>query len=250
MKCVCIDKTRGGFTLIELFVVIAIIAVLIAILLPSLALCKEITRRTVCASFLRQLSIASNAYSLDFDDKLPNFTVPSGPHVHDVSWEFLVYMTENYSLERKEFYCPSMPSYRKKKVLANTSYNQNTQIPLGYNLWIPRYNGQIEMPPSKDTDSIIVREKEICQGPRKTNDLIGKNVPIFTDGVNTSGINPTTENVGRDKLGISDYCTHLWHSKVSITNQAYVDGRVEVVDGEDMIPIYAYDGSSGKWIWR
>lgn len=245
-----IDNSGKGFSLVELLIVIFIIALLIALMLPSLALCKDLTKRTVCASFLRQLAIASNAYSLDFEEKLPSFPMPSGPHVHDVSWDFLVYMTENYSLERKDFYCPGMPSQRKKAALANPNYNENTQIPLGYNLWIPRFNGTIEIPPSDDYDTIVVREKKICQGPGKTNDLIGKNVPIFTDGVNTVGFNPSNENVGRDKLGISDYSTHLWRSKVSITNQVYVDCHVEVVDGEDMIPVYAYNGDTGTWIWR
>ncbi len=62
---------KKGFTLIELLVVVAIIALLIAILLPSLNRAREQAKRSTCSSNLRQIFTAMYEYSGDNKGMFP-----------------------------------------------------------------------------------------------------------------------------------------------------------------------------------
>lgn len=62
---------KKGFTLIELLVVISIIAMLLAILMPSLALVKEKAKFVVCKTQLKQYGLAVKLYLNDWDDRFP-----------------------------------------------------------------------------------------------------------------------------------------------------------------------------------
>ena len=61
---------KRGFTLIELLVVVAIIAALIAILLPSLNKAKTVAKLAVCASNQHQIAIGAVSYAAENRAKL------------------------------------------------------------------------------------------------------------------------------------------------------------------------------------
>jgi prepilin-type N-terminal cleavage/methylation domain-containing protein/prepilin-type processing-associated H-X9-DG protein len=62
---------KRGFTLVELLVAIAIIAVLIAILLPSLSKARQAAMTVACQSNLRQIYIGVTSYTADWNGWLP-----------------------------------------------------------------------------------------------------------------------------------------------------------------------------------
>jgi len=62
---------RGGFTLVELLVVIGIIALLISILLPALNLAKRKAQSVACSSGIRQVYIAMALFAQDNKGHLP-----------------------------------------------------------------------------------------------------------------------------------------------------------------------------------
>jgi prepilin-type N-terminal cleavage/methylation domain-containing protein len=64
-------KERSGFTLIELLVVVAIIALLISILLPSLARARELAKRTTCAANMSGMGKGYYTYATENNDSWP-----------------------------------------------------------------------------------------------------------------------------------------------------------------------------------
>ena len=80
-------RWRRGFTLIELLVVVAIIALLISILLPSLSEAREQVKVAKCLANYRQLMTATTMYFMDWNDGYPYMTTnPSGNGI--CSWQY------------------------------------------------------------------------------------------------------------------------------------------------------------------
>lgn len=92
-----IRTANQGFTLTELLVVMAIIAILAAMLLPGIALVRGVAQATRCASNLRQVGMATSAYTQDWRGvhaplktradwaSLDPAAYPYGVHWHDLT---------------------------------------------------------------------------------------------------------------------------------------------------------------------
>ncbi len=99
--------TRQGFTLIELLVVISIIALLVGLLLPSLAAARRAAKTTVCLSNQRQVGTGVLSFAADYKDFLPeNRTSIVG--VGHTSWRFRI-GDEGYLNNDDVWVCPLAP---------------------------------------------------------------------------------------------------------------------------------------------
>jgi len=100
----CSRHKRFAFTLVELLVVISIIAVLLAVLMPSLNRAREQAKRVTCASNVKQIGLGLTMYALENNDNFPLHTTQ--PWLHDLS-----YLTSDWIIKsgasKNTFYCPS-----------------------------------------------------------------------------------------------------------------------------------------------
>jgi prepilin-type N-terminal cleavage/methylation domain-containing protein/prepilin-type processing-associated H-X9-DG protein len=112
----------AGFTLIELLVVVAIIALLIAILLPSLQRAREQAKAAACGSNLRQMGLAMEHYLEDNQEYYPGeHSIPHGYFAYNV-WapRLRLYAAMNEKL----FWCPTADDATYWKVV----YRPNVPI--------------------------------------------------------------------------------------------------------------------------
>ena len=150
---ICRSGQRSGFTLVELLVVIAVIAILAALLLPSLAKSKERALRTACLNNLKQMQTCWHLYVSDHNDRLPpnNFVYlavptnivvlangktwcPGNTRVDTTLTNLQAGVLWRYNTAHKIYHCPSdrstveTPEGRRFKMPRTRSYNMSQSI--------------------------------------------------------------------------------------------------------------------------
>lgn len=109
---------RSAFTLIELLVVIAVIALLISLLVPSLAGARKAAKGTVCLSGLRSMGQAVVLYCNDYREHYPISSHTAGSLIAADAW---LTTLEEYGVDRRFRRCP-LDEFREQKL---TSYATN-----------------------------------------------------------------------------------------------------------------------------
>jgi len=94
--------TARGFNLLELLVVSAMVMLLAAILVPATERAKEITRKMVCATNLRQLGVALRIYAANNEGWYPVEDTCGNPQC-----ALIGELYDQYVSQRDMFYCPS-----------------------------------------------------------------------------------------------------------------------------------------------
>lgn len=146
---------RKAFTLIELLVVIAIIAILAALLLPTLSVSKEQAKRTACLNNEKQFLLAIALYAGDNDDKLP----PGGTdnkNQADTHTPILSNTTKTnllkYMSQMKSLDCPNLHDWMERK--DNWRTHETYGVAIGYH-YLGGHPGTPWEPPAGTTNQWI-----------------------------------------------------------------------------------------------
>lgn len=149
---------QRAFTLLELLIVIAIIAVLAGLLLPALSQAKEKARRVSCTSNLKQIVLAMHQYAMDYG-AYPWRVPPS-----DGGSQTMTRAAKSFQVMRDELQTPQMlvcPSDRRQ-LIDNILFLANTNV---------SYFVGIEA--QEDQPSILIAGDRNIEGGRP-----GRNCPV------------------------------------------------------------------------
>lgn len=110
-------RSKKGFTLVELLVVISIVALLISILLPALKGARETARQAACLSNIRQMQMGIAFYLQDFDGVYPAAEdKPRSPSHPNNPQGFALYYTNQLEEASKASGITACPSDRRPKL--------------------------------------------------------------------------------------------------------------------------------------
>jgi len=195
---------KRAFTLMELLVVLAIIALLVAILSPALRWGDVTIRRTVCGSNLRQYCTAMAMYTEQNKQIFPSCHA-QGPVIVETTW---IGALHPFAPNKKLSQCPALDRSREDYGVEWDWAFTGSHLGYGYNMWFlggshePRRQGEGAMAGIKmyrDTRVSSVKQPGMCLmfadsnpriiGGRDTGCTISLFWPLinrFKEGVNGS----------------------------------------------------------------
>ncbi len=107
------ESRKKSFTLIELLVVVAIIAVLVAMLLPALSTARQMAQGIYCLNQLRQINLASQNYADEYNSSIPA-TTGNAPGGWERWMQPLYY--QGFIKDINFFKCPYFPPYHYRNL--------------------------------------------------------------------------------------------------------------------------------------
>lgn len=224
-----------------MLVVIAIIGILASLLLPALNKAREKSRETLCSSNLKQITLATFSYAMDFNEYLPppvtHWSKPWSVLIFEVIPNYNVFKcpSDNFSRDLstgrhvRTYSCNSAPHSWGYDYAPFGTFNNATQYPV---TWPYKLN-QVGVGGTKGntvSDIILYGEK-----PSDTYDAILN----FTETTNT-----TVETWNFCTLNFSQNAMVIHKLK---GNFSFVDGHTRLIKYPEYKSAKSY---ANNWVWK
>lgn len=226
-------KLRRAFTIVEILVCIAIIAILMGIALPALKTVRASSQQTACTSNLRQLMYAATMYGATNNEAMPPAVLyfQSGAAIRAVSWDFAtapdgqiipgaVWQFTDTPLEVQQ--CPSYTGPSNTESDPYTGYNYNTTF-IGHEGGFPT-TGADGAPLDGWRTARLGRPMSAFAFPERT--------AVFGDGGWKNGANKYMRapmNTVEGNLPLVCAGTQAFRHAGACTCCAYLDGHIGIV---------------------
>ena len=226
---------RLGFTLIELLVVVAIIALLVSILVPSLTKAREQAKMVVCLSNERQMGLGMTMYANDNSGWYPPHIFSDKPAHSYFAWykedggyqNMGLVATGGYHTDLNALFCPTqrwleiyqqiygLPSYQGKSFeMANFGVDYVTRTDYSVRAFgEDDVTGKWRMPYSR----IAVGVDAIYMAVQRENGHPGSYNVFYSDGSALKYADPN------DDLGLLSYAGGLDGAMYRVAFREYLD---------------------------
>lgn len=211
---------KKAFTLIELLVVISIIALLIALILPTLGRSKESSQRIQCASNLHQLHLGVVNYTIDFKGLYPEARRDDGgQHTRYLSTDTYAFMKDTAGGDENIFRCPNQAPGTVLYVFPGDTPPNG----LGYRI------GYVYLAGFDHTGWVNAADNPVWDSPMKVKDE-KPGMKVFADFTYEPGagvLNPTVGAHGSNGRVIFPGQSTPQDVGVEGSNIAFIDGSVQ-----------------------
>jgi prepilin-type N-terminal cleavage/methylation domain-containing protein/prepilin-type processing-associated H-X9-DG protein len=227
---------RRGFTLVELLVVIALIALLAALLFPVVSQALERAQLAKCQTRVSNITRAYLQYILDHDGTKPPQTIPTGANykwmTNLIKWSgggpthLGVLIEDGYLSQFDDLWCPSVPISGEYELQQSNWTNANTSADGAYlYLWYHTPGaGALGVPLEEAIHSWGNHDRAVDSGWYAV--VMDLNTEIEFDGV-----------------------PYLSHAKIHRINVGFIDGHVQNFDSRGALLLKNVQVETSRAVW-